>query len=113
MEKLDKLFNEMMAKDDAYLKAEMDLRNSCINLLKSLPYDNNGEWLFEDEEPTIGWERNPDEYNIKGVKRANTTYTDTIALITENEDLMMADEVSVDDLFYVARMARNEITRED
>lgn len=109
MENLNELFSEMMAKDDAYLKAEMDLRNSCINLLKSLPYDNNGEWLFEDEEPTIGWERSIDGYNIKGVKIANSTYTDTIALITENEDLMMANEVSVDDLFYVARMARNEI----
>lgn len=110
MENLNELFSEMMAKDDAYLKAEMDLRNSCINLLKSLPYDNNGEWLFEEEEPTIEWERNNvDEYNIKGVKRANSPYTDTIALITENENLMMANEVSVDDLFYVARMARNEI----
>lgn len=112
MEKLDKLFNEMMVRDDAYLKAEMDLRNSCIKLLKSLPYDNNGEWLFEDEEPTIGWERNPDGYNIKGVKRANSTYTDTITLITE-DDTIMVDNVNVDDLFYVARMARNEIARRD
>ena len=109
MENLNELFSEMMAKDDAYLKANGELRNACIRLLKSLPYDNNGEWFFEDKEPTIEWERNIDGYTIKGVKRANSTYTDTIALITENEELMMANEVSVDDLFYVARMARNEI----
>ena len=100
MENLNKLFSEMMAKDNAYLKAEMDLRNSCINLLNALPFDKNGEWYFnEDNEPIIGEE---ECFAVRGVRVA----ADTITLIPED---IMANEMSVDDLIYVARMARNEI----
>lgn len=104
MENLDKLYNEIMASNKEYLKAQTDLRNACVGYLSALPFNDDGVWAFKRCLPYIG----NGDYGISGIRLKDGR---VYLVCTDGE--ILPNKVGVSDLVYVATMVKHERIMED
>lgn len=105
MENLDKLYNEIMASNKEYLKAQTAFRNACVRFLSALPFNHDGVWAFKGCLPYI---INGD-YAVSEIRMKDGR----VFLVCKDEEMFLLNEVGVGDLVYVATRAKIEMIMED
>lgn len=105
MENLDKLYNEIMASNKEYLKAQTAFRNACVRFLSALPFNHDGVWAFKGCLPCI---MNGD-YAVSEIRMKDGR----VFLVCKDGEKFLLNEVSVGNLGYVAARAKIEMIMED